>query len=136
MPDLLHLDPAGLPLLGWRVGWVLIGLGFASGAVVGLFFHREGFAGGYGSWRRRLVRLAHVAFVALGMLNLLHAAGLAAGFATPYPVLGTCALALGGFLMPTNCLLAAWRPAFRHLFALPVLVLALGAGIAFLGILP
>lgn len=136
MTDLLTIDPAGLPLLGWRIGWALIGLGFASGAVVGLFFHRADFAGGYGSWRRRLVRLAHVAFVALGMLNLLHAAGLAAGFATPQPVLGTCALALGGLAMPLNCLLAAWRPAFRHLFALPVGLLALGAGIAFLGTLP
>ncbi len=126
MSDLLPIDPDTIHLLSWRAGWILILLGFLSGAVVGLGFHRSDFGGGYDSWRRRLVRLGHVAFVALGMVNLLFAAGLAAGFTTGQPVLGAVALALGGLLMPVNCLLAAWRPGFRHLFAIPVLLLGTG----------
>jgi hypothetical protein len=55
----------------WYAGWGLVAAGFVSGTAVGLGFHREDFLGGYGSFRRRLLRLGHVALVALGMFNVL-----------------------------------------------------------------
>ncbi len=133
MPNLLLLDPTTAHLFSWNVGWALILAGFASGAAVGLRFHQEGFWGGYGSLRRRLVRLGHVACVALGVLNLLFALGLSAGLQPSWPVAGAAALAIGGLLMPTVCFLSAWRPAFRHLFAIPVLSLCVGAVAALSG---
>ena len=65
-----------LPVLhpvNWYVGWSLILAAFVSGAGIGLFFHREDFWGGYASFRRRIVRLGHIALAALGMLNVLFA---------------------------------------------------------------
>jgi hypothetical protein len=57
--------------VNWYEGWSMILVGFASGAALGLFFHHENFLGGYGSFRRRMLRLGHIACAALGMLNLI-----------------------------------------------------------------
>jgi hypothetical protein len=40
--------------------WVGILMGFLSGLALGLCFHRENWLGGYGSFKRRLYRLAHI----------------------------------------------------------------------------
>ena len=60
-------------VLNWQFGWLLVLAAFATGAVMGLSFHREDFLGGYDSFRRRLVRLGHIALAALGMMNVLFA---------------------------------------------------------------
>lgn len=123
------LDPGALlpHAASGRVGWALVLLGFLTGAALGLSFHREDFWGGYGSFRRRVARLGHIALVALGVLNLLYAL-----FPYPRPGSGGAAvagigLAVGGFGMPAVCFLTAWRKPFRHLFPLPVLSLAAAA---------
>lgn len=118
----------------WQVGWLLIFAGFISGALIGLGFHRPEFLGGYDSLRRRLVRLGHIAMVALGILNLAYAAGPALGFEARWPQLGAQALMFGGVAMPIVCFLAAWRPAGRHLFFVPVIALSVGALSAILGV--
>lgn len=107
-------------------GWSLILAAFVSGAIVGLGFHRPEFLGGYDSLRRRMVRLGHIAFAALGMINLLYAF-------TPYPTPGTTlaavaggGLMVGGVAMSAVCFLTAWRERFRHLFFIPVVSLAAG----------
>lgn len=106
--------------MNWWWGWSLILAAFVTGAAVGMFFDREDFWGGYGSFRRRLVRLGHVALAALGMINVLYAL-------SPWPVSGTLAsrvaaagFAAGGTLMPAVCFLAAWRVGFRRWFFVPV----------------
>ncbi len=113
------LDARTLSLCAWS----LIVAGFLSGAALGLFFHRDDFLGGYGSFRRRLLRLGHIACLALGLLALqlldtlaTHAAPIAPGWLAP-------AFLVGAALMPTVCFLTAWRRPFRHLFALPVALL-------------
>ena len=60
-------------ILHINVGWLAMLLGVASGAVIGLFFHREEWAGGYGSYRRRMLRLGHISFFGIGILNFLFA---------------------------------------------------------------
>jgi hypothetical protein len=113
------------------VGWSLIVAGFTSGALLGTGFHRDDFLGGYGSWQRRLLRLGHIAAVALGMLNLLFAATLAriGASASTTSLTATCAtlFGLGGVAMPLICLLVAFRPRLRGLFAIPVLLLLAAA---------
>lgn len=59
------------------VGWLGIFAGFVAGALPGLFFWMEDWLGGYGSWRRRLVRLAHISFFGLGFINILFALSVA-----------------------------------------------------------
>jgi hypothetical protein len=123
--------------VNWSAGWFLILAGFLAGALLGLGYHREGFLGGYASFRRRMARLGHIALTALGMLNLLYglsalpaAGSLAAAIAGP-------ALLAGGILMPAVCFLASWREPFRQLFFIPVLSLMTGVAAAALsGVLP
>ena len=114
--------------------WIWFVLGVVSGAGLGLGFHRPGFAGGYGSWRRRLMRLGHIAFFGTGFLVL--ALGLTAAALPPdhlpprvFRGLGWLMIA-GAVLMPTVCFLASWRKNFRWLFALPVAALG-GAVVGF-----
>ena len=56
--------------LNWYAGWWLVLGAFLTGALIGLAFHREDFLGGYSSFRRRLLRLGHIALAALGMMNI------------------------------------------------------------------
>ena len=109
--------------LNFSAGWWLILAAFVTGALIGLGFHRENFLGGYGSFRRRLVRLGHIALAALGGLNVLY--GLSPVPAHPLP--GPLLLA-GGIAMPLVCFLSAWKRGFRHLFFIPVVLLVAGVG--------
>ena len=117
-----------LPQLNLIVAWLWIFLGFASGMVLGLFFHRENWLGGYASLRRRMYRLGHISFFGLGAVNLmfwlsmksLPAPGPLASFASG-------AFIVGALTMPLCCGLMAHFPAARHLFAVPVVSLLIGA---------
>jgi hypothetical protein len=111
--------------------WIGILLGLSSGVIQGLFFDREDWLGGYGSWPRRLTRLGHISFFGVAFLNLAYAdtVGLF-GAASDVP-LASMLLIAGAVLMPLVCYLAAWRKPLRHLFPLPVLTL-LGAVLLFI----
>ena len=114
----------------YMLGWLLILLGFLSGAILGLGFHGDDFLGGYNSFRRRLLRLGHIALVALGALNVL------ASVTVPVRAYSSiaCALLIGGAIsMPGVCFLSAWKTSFRHLFFIPVLCLAGGVVLILLG---
>jgi hypothetical protein len=103
------------------VGWMAILAGLLAGAAIGMFFEKEDWAGGYGSWRRRMLRLTHISLVGTGLLNLAFA--LSARGVNPYPVLPSALFVVGAITMPAVCGLSAWRRIFRHLFFVPVLSL-------------
>ena len=108
-------------------GWIAVIAGLLAGALIGLFFHGEEWLGGYGSWRRRMLRLAHVAMVGTGLLNILFSLSVGAMKIEPYPRLACALFVVGAATMPLVCVLAAfWRP-FRHLFFVPVLSLIVAA---------
>src|SRR5262249_55873160 len=122
--------------LNWYVGWGLILSAFGTGAILGLFFHQEDFLGGYVSFRRRIVRLGHIALAALGMMNVLFAL-------SPWPASGqwpahpaSWGFVVGGVTMPAVCFLAGWRESFRHLFVVPVASLVLAVALTLAGALP
>src|SRR5438552_3296148 len=101
-------------------------MAFVTGAGIGLFFHRADFLGGYDAFRRRILRLGHIALAALGMLNVIFSL-------SPWPAAGMPAahaaslgFIVGGIAMPAVCFLTAWRESFRHLFFIPVLALMIG----------
>ncbi len=113
-------------ILNMQVAWVGMFLGCISGAVPGLFFYRSDWLGGYSSWKRRMIRLAHISFFGLGFINLLfsltaHAFDLTDGL-EPSSVL----LIVGAVSMPTVCYLSAWKPVFRNLFFIPALSVTVG----------
>lgn len=106
-------------------GWTGISAGVVSGVVLGIFFHRDDFLGGYDSFSRRLVRLGHISLFGLGILNLLY------GLSTPPEPgrrsrdLAGLSLIVGAMTMPAVCFLTAWRKPMRHLFAIPVIAVLL-----------
>ena len=111
--------------LNWYSGWSFILAAFVTSALLGLFFHRAEFWGGYGSFRRRIVRLGHIALAGLGMINVLFSL-------SPWPAASTwqaeaasIAFVVGGAAMPAVCFLAGWRESFRYLFFIPVVALVL-----------
>lgn len=108
-------------LLNFYAAWVAFLLGIIAGAVSGLRFDQEAFLGGYTSWRRRLVRLGHISFFGLGLLNLGFALTARALDLTTGLTLASVLLVVGVITMPLVCYLAAFRPPFRHLFFIPVL---------------
>lgn len=109
--------------------WIGFLAGCVAGAVPGLFFHGEQWLGGYTSWPRRMVRLAHIAFFGIGFINLgfaltARALGLAGGLAWPSGLLLVAAVA-----MPLVCYLSAWCMPFRHLFFVPAASLTAGVAL-------
>jgi hypothetical protein len=108
------------------LGWLWILLGFVSGALLGLRFHDERWLGGYASWRRRLYRLAHISFFGLGLLNLMFFLTVRGATSVSFQI-ASLAFAIGALTMPLCCVLAAHKPDFKPVFALPVLSLSAGA---------
>ena len=113
-------------------GWVWITLGFATGAVLGMFFRREGWLGGYASLPRRMVRLGHISLVALGALNVLFALTMAranfAGASLAWAGVAGVGMIVGGITMPLACGLVARKESAHPVFVVPVLsLLAAGA---------
>jgi hypothetical protein len=122
------------PHLNLLVGWAGVLMGVGSGAAIGLFFHRDEWLGGYGSFRRRMIRLGHLSFFGIGFVNILFALSIdALPLAAGAVRVASIALIIGAITMPVNCLLTAWRGEFRHLFAIPVTAVAVAVGIVCLG---
>jgi len=113
-----------LNLLGGRIG---ILEGVLSGAAIGLFFHQETWMGGYASYRRRLMRLGHIAFFGLGFVNLAFAATFdQLSLRGSWLAIASWTLIIAAASMPICCFLAAWRKPLRHLFPIPVLSITTG----------
>jgi hypothetical protein len=110
-------------MLNWYFGWSLILTAFVTGAILGLFFYRDDFLGGYASFRRRILRLGHIALAALGMLNVLYGLSPLAAEPSVRARIASLAFVVGGVTMPAVCFLTSWRPGFRHLFFIPVTAL-------------
>ena len=103
-------------------GWITMLLGVFAGAGIGLFIHIEDWGGGYASYRRRMLRLAHIAFFGLGFINLFFALTLEqVSLPQINQQIASIGLILGGITMPMVCYLSAWRMSMRHLFPIPVL---------------
>ena len=115
--------------LNLALGWIWIVLGFGSGFLLGLGFHKENWLGGYASHTRRMLRLGHISFFGLAAVNLLFyfstkslaAAGSSVQWASWLFVIGAVS-------MPICCALMAWSAKCRLLFSVPVLSL-LAAGL-------
>src|SRR2546421_6088855 len=111
------------PHINLIIAWVWILLGFLSGMVLGLFFHRENWLGGYGSLKRRMYRLAHISLPALGAVNLLFYLTIHAAPFTPALAIASITFITGAISMPICCVLLAHFPKTHALFSIPVLSL-------------
>lgn len=98
-------------------GWSGFLAGAATGALIGLYFHRDGWLGGYDAFPRRMVRLGHIACFGLGLINILFA--LSAPESSAWANYGSWLLVIGMITMPVNCFLTAWKQQCRHAFFIP-----------------
>ena len=100
------------------IGWASLAVGVATGLVMGLWsfdgpLPSPEWLGEYGDTPRRLARLGHIAFIGLGILNILLAREL------PHSSLGekgrraaSLSMNIGNVLLPINLFAAAaWHPA-------------------------
>jgi hypothetical protein len=113
-------------IINLQAAWIGFLLGCLAGAVPGLFFHKNDWQGGYASWQRRMMRLAHIAFFGIGFINLsffltARTLGFDSGLES-----ASFLLILGAVAMPSVCYLSAWRVVFRHLFFIPAVSVTLG----------
>ncbi len=106
-------------IINIQCAWIGFLLGCIAGAIPGMFFHRGDWLGGYSSWRRRMLRLAHISFFGIGFINLLFS--LTSRSLNIEKGLGVASvlLVLGAVSMPLVCYLSAWKTVFRNLFFIP-----------------
>ncbi len=106
-------------MLNIIAAWVGMLLGCIAGAVQGLFFHKQDWLGGYGSWRRRITRLGHISFFGLGFINLAFALTVKTLDLEGGTEISSYLLVLGLITMPLFCYLSALKEVFRQLFFIP-----------------
>jgi hypothetical protein len=114
-------------------------LGAVSGLVIGLWsfggpFPEPAWVGSYSELPRRLIRLAHIALFALGMINLMLARQ-HAGIDLPEQAtrLALAAMNVGTLLMPALLFATVFLPAAKYLLAVPALAVTLALAIAATG---
>ena len=108
-------------------GWCSVLGGIALGLYMGRKFEREDWLGGYHAFPRRMVRLAHIALVAIGILNIQFAQSQARLRLNPaLQTVASLALMSAAVLMPACCLWIAPRRRHFEIFAAPVACLAGG----------
>ncbi len=124
------------PQINLILAWLGILLGFGSGFLLGLNFHKENWLGGYHSWKRRLYRLGHISFFGLALMNLAfyftvkNMSPVSTGI-----LIASFGFALGAISMPICCLVMAHQPKLRAIFLVPVLSLITAATFTLLEII-
>ena len=118
-----------MAMMNLYAGWVGIFLGCFVGAVIGLFFHNENWLGGYPTWRRRMLRLAHISFFGIGFINLSFGLTLRTLSVSDGIAAASWLLIIGAAAMPLVCFLSAAVKSFRHLFVIPAVSVIAGLGL-------
>ncbi len=123
-PTLVRMSPSLVYPINLIAGWASFLAGVIAGMIIGLRFHDPDWLGGYGAFARRMVRLGHIAFFGLGLINILFALSVSA--LTRMATAASWLLLVGAATMSLNCFLSAWRESFRHLFFIPAGATGLG----------
>ena len=108
-------------------GWIGMAIGVIAGAVIGLRFHDDNWAGGYASWPRRMMRLGHISLFGIGFINLMFGLTLrAVTVSATHAGIASLGFLIAMISMPLCCFLSAWKKPFRNLFPIPVLGVLIG----------
>lgn len=108
-------------------GWLWILVGISVGAIMGLWSFNGPFnspVGDYTALPRRLLRLSHIAFIALGVINILYGYEISKiNLLLRYKQLGSRSAMYGAILMPLLLLAAVFVESFKYLTVIPVILL-------------
>ena len=113
------------------LAWLWIIVGFVSGFVLGSYFHREEWLGGYTSFKRRLYRLAHISFFGMAIVNLAFYFSVQQLTSNLLLSVASWGFVVGGISMPACCFAMAHNPRLRSIFLIPVISLILAGSITF-----
>ncbi len=117
-------------------GWAWMCIGFISGMTLGIWSEGEKWLGGYSSITRRYLRLGHVAFIALSIINILYGRELGA-IALPVHIksIGSYLMIFGAAGVPLTCISAAFFRKTRYFLPLPALAILTGTFILVIGMI-
>jgi hypothetical protein len=116
-------------------GWAWMCIGFLSGMILGLRAEGEQWLGGYASLTRRYLRLAHVAFVALSIINILYGKELGTiDLPNHFKNIGSALMIFGAAGVPLACISAAFLRKTRYLLPVPATAVLAGVIILLIGL--
>ena len=117
-------------------GWAWMCLGFISGMTLGMWAEGEKWLGGYASIARRYLRLGHVAFIALSIINILYGKELG-DIDLPIHVknIGSYLMIFGAIGVPLTCISSAFFRKIKYFLPLPALAVLAGASILVIGMI-
>ena len=118
-------------LFGW--GWIGIGLIF--GLIMGLRAEGDNWLGGYASLTRRYLRLAHVAFIALSIINILFGKELpSVDLPGTVKNIGSALMIFGAAGVPLTCISAAFFRKTKYFLPLPASAVLVAVVILVIGL--
>ena len=117
-------------------GWAWMCVGLILGLIMGMRAEGEQWLGGYASLTRRYLRLGHVAFIALSIINILYGRELGSA-GTPLYVrsIGSSLMIFGAAGVPLTCISAAFFRKAKYFLPLPALAILVGTGILVIGMI-
>ena len=105
-------------------GWFWILFGLLVGAVIGMWSFNGPLVsplGDYTALPRRMIRLSHIAFIALGIINILYGYGLEK--IKKLRKIGSHSMIWGAVLMPIILITAAFYEPIKYLSMIPAILI-------------
>ena len=116
-------------------GWAWMCVGFLFGMVLGLRAEGEQWLGGYASLTRRYLRLAHVAFIALSLINVVYGEALGTvDLPNHFKNVGSVLMIFGAAGVPLACISAAFFRKTRYVLPVPAMAVLIGVIILLTGL--
>lgn len=117
-----------------KFGWFWLFIGLLQAIWIGLYAFSPEWLGGYASLSRRLLRLSHIAFMALSLTNILYGLCIdSVNLSKSLKKIGSYSMIIAAISMPTICLLTISNNFFELFFFIPSLSFACGLLIMALG---
>jgi hypothetical protein len=110
-----------------RFGWLWILAGIILGAILGMWSFNGPLPspiGAYDALPRRMIRLSHIAFIALSIINILYGYEIdSLRIGEKAKKSGSLLLILGSVLMPTFLIISAFFEPFKYILMIPAMLI-------------
>lgn len=123
------------------VGWASLVMGATTGLILGMFVFDgplpvPAWLGGYEELPRRLVRLAHISFMGIGILNILLARELSSlTLSEGAKAAASWSLVIANFLLPVTLFAASVYPPAKYALPVPALAIFVALSLTAWGVL-
>ncbi|MBD3252714.1 hypothetical protein GF386_03220 [Candidatus Pacearchaeota archaeon] len=118
-------------------GWLWIMIGIIVGAVIGMWSFNGPLAsplGNYTSLARRMIRLSHIAFIALAIINILYGYEIdKTKLKTKLKKIGSWFMIYGTILMPVLLIISAFLESIKYLTVIPTILISISLFIIIIG---